>query len=92
MATPDKTPIRWHVEKIAGVSRTWFELSTDKEGSLLKTLVVEVNFDTDPNSPSYRQQVIEAVCQTARDAQAESTMIVSDLKIVPRAKINAPRS
>ena len=85
-ATSDKTPIRWHVEKIAGVTRTWFEWFPDKEGALLKTLVVEVGFDTDPNSPSCRREVLEAIWQTARDAQADSTMTVSSLKIVPRAR------
>jgi hypothetical protein len=42
----NKAIVRQHVERIPEVSRTWIEWS--EHG--LKTLVVEVTFDTDPNS------------------------------------------
>ena len=82
--TSDKAIVRQHVERIAGVSRTWFEWSL--EGStLLKTLVVEVEFDTDPNNPQCRRNVLDAIKDTARGVlENDTTMIMSDLKIVPK--------
>jgi hypothetical protein len=35
--------VRQHIEKIAGVNRTWFEW-TREDSAWLKTLVVEVEF------------------------------------------------
>jgi hypothetical protein len=46
----DKALVRELVERIDGVSRTWFELEIEGS-SRKKTLVVEVNFDLDPNRP-----------------------------------------
>jgi hypothetical protein len=70
--------VRQHVEKIAGVSRAWFEWRF--ENSIwTKTLVVEVEFDTDPNSPEFRQDVLDAIESTALGV----TMTVSHLKVVP---------
>ena len=45
----DKAIVRKQVERIDGVTKAWFEWIYD-EGELLKVLVVEVSFDTDPNS------------------------------------------
>jgi hypothetical protein len=75
--------IRHHIEKITGVSRTWFEWSW--ENSLwVKTLVVEVEFDTDPNSYEFRRSVLDAIQDTACGVLGEeTTMAVSHLKIVP---------
>ena len=82
--TSDKAIVRQHVERIAGVSRTWFEWSLEAS-TLLKTLVVEVEFDTDPNNPQCRRNVLDAIKDTALGVlKDDTTMIVSDLKIVPR--------
>lgn len=52
---------------------------------MIKTLVVEVDFDTDPNSSQYRQAVLDAIQETAVTVlQEETTMVVSRLKIVPK--------
>jgi hypothetical protein len=84
----DKAVVRQHVEKIDGVSRTWFEWEYDSEHSLTKTLVVEVDFDTDPNCSQFRQNVLNAIKETVIGVLApvggETTMIVSHLKIIPR--------
>jgi hypothetical protein len=46
--------------------------------------VVEVTFDTDPNSSEFRQNVIDAIEETSEDVLMEETsMSVSFLKIVP---------
>jgi hypothetical protein len=58
-----KAIVRKHLEKIAGVSRTWFEWSFEA-GRRLNTLVVEVTFDTDPNSSEFRGSVLSAIEET----------------------------
>jgi hypothetical protein len=73
--------IRQHIEKIAGVTRTWFEWIWE-DATWVKTLVVEVEFDTDPNEYEFRRSVLDAIEETARGV--ETTMIVSHLKVVPR--------
>ena len=78
-----KAIVRKHLEKIDGVTRTWFEWSLE-QGNRLKTLVVEVNFDTDPNSSEFRENVINAIEETAKGVLTdETTMVISHLKIVP---------
>ncbi|WP_119268377.1 hypothetical protein [Taklimakanibacter deserti] len=86
---PDIAIVRQHLQRIDGVSRTWFEwsLDYDDDGSPLrvKTLVVEVDFDTDPNSTGFRESVLDAIADTAKGVLSdETTMIVSYLKIVPK--------
>jgi hypothetical protein len=81
-----KAIVRQHLEKIDGVSRTWFEWTYDGEGGKIKTLVVEVNFDTDPNSPAFRENVLNAIEETAKGVLTnDTTMVVSFLRIVPAA-------
>lgn len=89
--TEGKAAVRQHVEKIDGVTGTWFEL-TSSAGVTDKTLVVEVAFDTDPNAPDFRQEVLDAIEATMRDVLAyQTTLDVAGLKIVPqRAKAEAP--
>jgi hypothetical protein len=73
--------VRQQIEKIDGVSRTWFEWSRE-DPAWLKTLVVEVEFDTDPNEYEFRRSVLDAIEETARGV--ETTMIMSRLRVVPR--------
>ncbi|WP_158807369.1 hypothetical protein [Beijerinckia sp. L45] len=76
--------LRQHVEQIDGVTRTWFELNSNA-GFAVKTLVVEVNFDTDPNASDFRQDVIDAIEGTAKAVLAyQTTQVIDNLKIVPR--------
>jgi hypothetical protein len=80
----DRAIVRQHLERIDGVSRTWFEW-TYKDGTPLKTLVVEVDFSTDPNESGYRPAVIDAINTTAVEVLTlETTMVVSFLKVVPK--------
>ena len=101
-----KAIVRQHLERIDGVSRTWFEHNletiaydvqeedeggkptkrTVKELVLVRTLVVEVDFDTDPNNSQFNQNVLDAIVGTARGVQENETgMSVSNLKIVPKS-------
>jgi hypothetical protein len=48
-----------------------------RKGELLKVLVVEVSFDTNPNSLHFRQGVIDAILDTAKAAlEQDTTMAV----------------
>jgi len=77
-----KSDVRKHIERIAGVSRTWFEISFENAVPI-KTLVVELEFSTDANERGYRQNVIDAIEETAR-CEAEVGSIFSHLKIIPK--------
>jgi hypothetical protein len=62
-----------------------FVRDNPEDSTMVKTLVVEVSFDTDPNNESFRQGVIDAIRDTAGGVlENETTMIVSHLKIVPK--------
>jgi hypothetical protein len=79
----DKAIVRKQVERLDGVTKAWFEWIYEN-GELLKVLVVEMSFDTDPNSLRFRQSVIDAIVDTAKAALEEDTaMVVSRLRIVP---------
>ena len=48
-------------------------------------LVVEIEFDTDPNDPSFRQDVLDEIEETAEAVLAEgTTMVISGLRVVPK--------
>jgi len=85
MTSDDKAIVRQHVERIPGVTRTWFEHSLEGPG-LARILVVEVEFDTDPNNPQFDRNVLEAIVSTATGVlENDTTMSVSHLKIVPKS-------
>jgi hypothetical protein len=66
-----------------GVSRTWFEwISSDS--TMAKTLVVEIEFDTDPNNNRFRQSLIDLIYETVDDVLKDETpMTVSHFRIIP---------
>jgi hypothetical protein len=54
-------------------------------------LVVEVDFDTDPNAPNFRGRVLEAIEEVLSDSlqdnlhiEDERPVLVDGLRIVPR--------
>ncbi len=82
----DKAMVRELVERIDGVTRTWFELEIEGN-SRKKTLVVEVNFELDPNSARF----LRAACDEIEDTVAtvlreENGDVVSKLKIVNKSQ------
>jgi hypothetical protein len=84
MSKETKAIMREHLGKIDGVSRTWFEW-TPEGLTLVKTLVVEVDIDTDPNGADFKRGVLDAIQSTAKDVlKSESTMVVSHLRVVPK--------
>jgi hypothetical protein len=81
----DKAIVRKHLERIDGVTRTWIEWDFEHAGNRTKTLVVEVAFDTDPNSIHFSEARLDAIEETAKTVLAEeTTMVISKLRIVPR--------
>jgi hypothetical protein len=82
--TMSKAIVRQHLEKIDGVFRTWFAW-TSEGMKLVKTLVVEADIDTDPNSADFKRGVLDAIESTAKDVlKNESTMVVSHWRVVPK--------
>ena len=82
--TDHRSKLRQHVEKIDGVSRTWFEWILE-DSMLAKILVVEVESDTDPGNPGFRRSVLEAIENTTMEiSQDETTAVVGHLRIVPK--------
>jgi hypothetical protein len=75
----DKAVVRQDVERIPEVSRTWIEWG--EQG--VKTLVVEVTFDTDPNSVDFNQAALDQIERAA--IGATTTMVISHLRIVPKS-------
>ncbi len=78
-----KAFVRQQVEKIAGVRRTWFEWNSHPDNIMQKTLVVEVDFSTDPGEDSHQLNTIEAIERTAQEAIARDILHVTALKIIP---------
>ena len=79
--------VRQELAKLSGVSRSWFEWTYEgsfAEGHWAKTLVVETNFDTDPNSSGFSQVGLEQIQHVIKEALAnKTTMTVSLVRIVP---------
>jgi hypothetical protein len=69
------------------VSRTWFDWDWSMETeSFQRTLVIEVTCDTDPNSTACDPAGIEELGETVRRVlRDQTTMIVTGLRIVPKA-------
>jgi hypothetical protein len=60
--------------------------------SFLKVLVVEVEFDTDPNAAGFRQSVINAAKSTTDDVlKNELTLAIGQLRIVPKREDEASK-
>jgi hypothetical protein len=82
--TDGKSILRQRVEEIDGVSRAWFEWILE-DSMMGKILVVEVEFDTDPSDPRFRQSVLDAIENTIMElSKNETTAIVGHLRIVPK--------
>lgn len=80
-----KAVVREAVEKIDGVTRTWFEWGFEPGNKQIKTLVVEVDWDTDPNSPNHRPFMLDSIESAVKEALTEkTTMAVHGLRIVPK--------
>lgn len=83
---PQISAIREAVSSLRGVSGTWFEWTVEG-GVQIKTLVVEVSFDTDPSAEFFDSSAMDDIVSTATDVlYNKTTMVVSHLRIVPRGR------
>ena len=80
--------VRFVLERLArtaGVSRTWIEWESEK-GRLTKTLVVEVDFETDPDQPSFNAKSMRLIADATIAALAEQPpKLIGRLKLVPKS-------
>jgi hypothetical protein len=81
----DIAVIRQHLARIDGLSRTWFEWSY-ADSQWVTTFAVELEFETAPNSPEFTQNVLNAIETTAIGVTEETTMAVSQLKVVTKTQ------
>jgi hypothetical protein len=78
--------VREALSKLPNVSQTWFEWSWE-DAMWVKTLVIEVEFDTDPSSPTFSQLTLDAIEETVIGVlNDDRTMTVSYLHVVPKAR------
>jgi len=78
--------VREALSRLPNVSRTWFEWSWE-DAMWVKTLVIEVEFDTDPNAKGFNQSALDAIENTAIGVLTDdATLTVSYLKVVPKAQ------
>jgi hypothetical protein len=76
--------VRQELAKHPEVSKTWFEWTLEDDHKL-KTLVVEVKFDTDPNSKAFNPSALDEIREIVGSTLKEKTaMLVSYLRIVPK--------
>lgn len=84
-----KAIVRTELEKIPSVRRTWIEWDLTQE-SAMKTLVVEVDFDTDPNNSEFNESELDDIRAACLDVlKNKTTMIISHVRVVPTDKRRA---
>jgi hypothetical protein len=76
-----KALVRQYLQLIPEVTRTWFEFELENE-VWLKTLVVEVSIDSDPNTSPDLRNVLENISLTVIENQ--TTMVINRLKVVSK--------
>ena len=80
-----KAIVRQEVEKLSGVSRTWYEYTWEND-AWLPILVVEVDFNTDPNAYNdFRPPVLDEISHAVIDTLEKKTAArISYIRIVPK--------
>jgi len=75
------------LSKISSVSRTWFEWEwSHEDNALVKTLIIEVSFDTDPNSANHDRSALQEIERAAQDMSQKTSMVIPNFRIVPKAR------
>jgi hypothetical protein len=76
-------PFRREVEKIDGVSRTWLEWNLENS-EMIRMLVVEVDFDTDPDAEGFKRQALHDIESAALNVLMDAALPTTRLKVVPK--------
>jgi hypothetical protein len=79
----NKAYIRQKLEALPYVSQTWFEWRLEND-TMVKALVIEVTFDTDPSLFDSHHDALAEIESTAKDLLAETIMVISHIRIIPR--------
>ena len=81
---PNEIPaFRETLAKIEGISKTWFEWVL--EGSeMVRTLVVEVEFDTNPDSEGFNEGAIGEIGSAALNELTVGNIPTTRLRVVPK--------
>jgi hypothetical protein len=80
-----KSVVRQELEKIDGVHRTKIEWTLNR-AERVKTLVIEVDFDTDPSSPGFREDVLDKILSVATSVlESSSTLLINRLHVIPKS-------
>jgi hypothetical protein len=66
--------VREELARLPQVSRTWFEWDIEHDRQT-RTLVVEVLFETDPNSPQFNQSAFEEIMHVVQHALTSQTTV-----------------
>ena len=78
--------VRRALAKLPEVSKTWIEWDLDGDQQI-KNLVVEVSFDTDPNSAGFQPSALDEIRRVVVDALTnQTTMIATHLRVVPKTR------
>jgi hypothetical protein len=87
MIRRDIAAIKAQVSQIPGVSNTWLEwdLELNHTWTMAATLVVVVEFHTDPNSPEFRPSVSDAIdTTTVKMLMEEKRTVLNRVRVVPK--------
>lgn len=77
-----KSPVRTRIEELFSVRRTWFEWSFEG-GRWESTLLVEVDWDTDPKSSGFYVDGLHAIASAINQVVAELGE-VQRVRVIPR--------
>ena len=82
----DKAIVRQEIEKISGVTRTWFEWELMNDGQAC-CLVIEVDRNTDPTAPDNCIGTLHEIERvTKRVLSSMTTMTINKVRVVPRSR------
>ncbi|MDQ0391435.1 hypothetical protein [Labrys monachus] len=74
--------LRRDLERIEGVCGTWFEWTLENS-EMIRTLVVEVDFDTDPDSEAFGRDGLHEIESAALNVIMDASIPTTHLKVVP---------
>lgn len=60
-----------------------------EDNALAKTLIIEVSFDTDPNSPHHDPSALREMNRVAQEASQKTAMFITHLRVVPKTPSSA---
>ena len=75
--------LREILANIEGISKNWFEWSLDGS-EMVRTLVVQVDFDTDPESKDFNADAISKIGSAALNVLSVGNIATTNIRVVPK--------